>query len=49
MPTITFSLKDLQHLVGRKLTIGEVEEFAYNAKGSLESHGLEFLRSVKII
>src|SRR3989338_6447148 len=38
MPTITFSLKDLQHLVGKKLTIEEVSELAHYGKGDFESY-----------
>ncbi len=41
MPTITFSLKDLQHLVGKKLTIGEVQELAHYGKGDLENYDEE--------
>src|SRR3989338_8620144 len=38
MPTITFSLKDLQHLVGKKLTIDEVQELAHYGKGDFEGY-----------
>jgi len=38
MPTITFSLKDLQHLVGKKLTIEEVQELAHYGKGDFDSY-----------
>ena len=38
MPTITFSLKDLQQLVGKKLSIEELKELAYYAKGSVEDY-----------
>lgn len=41
MPTIIFSLKDLQHLIGRKLTIEEVQEFAHYGKGDFESYDKE--------
>jgi len=41
MPTITFSLKDLQHLVEKKLTIEEVEELAHYGKGDLEDYDKE--------
>ncbi len=41
MPTITFSLKDLQHLVGKKLTIEEVQEFAHYGKGDFEIYDEE--------
>jgi len=41
MPTITFSLKDLQHLVGRKLSIDEVSQLAHFGKGDLEGYDEE--------
>src|SRR3989344_1911222 len=41
MPTITFSLKDLQRLVGKKLAIGEVSELAHYGKGDLENYDEE--------
>jgi len=41
MPTITFSLKDLHHLVGKKLAIEEVSELAHYGKGDLESYDKE--------
>lgn len=41
MPTITFSLKDLQSLVGKKLTIEEVQELAHYGKGDFESYDKE--------
>jgi len=41
MPTITFSLKDLQHLAGKNLTIGEVGELAHYGKGDLEGYDEE--------
>ncbi len=47
MPTITFSLKDLQHLLGRKLTIEDIQELAHYGKGDLESYDKE-IDEVKI-
>ncbi|MBW2974289.1 phenylalanine--tRNA ligase subunit beta [Candidatus Woesearchaeota archaeon] len=41
MPTISFSLKDLQDLVGRKLTIEDVSSLAEYGKGSLEGYNKE--------
>src|SRR3989344_2707020 len=41
MPTITFSLKDLQNLVGRKLSIDEVSQLAHFGKGDLEGYDEE--------
>ena len=41
MPTITFSLKDLQHLVGKRLSLEELEELSYDAKGKLEGYDKE--------
>ncbi len=38
MPTITFSLKDLQNLVGKKLTLDEIKELAYYGKGDFEGY-----------
>jgi len=38
MPTITFSLKDLQHLVGKKLEIDEIRHLAHYGKGDFESY-----------
>ncbi|MBW2965801.1 phenylalanine--tRNA ligase subunit beta [Candidatus Woesearchaeota archaeon] len=38
MPTITFSLKDLQNLVGKKLTIEEIESLASYGKGEFENY-----------
>src|SRR3989344_5248627 len=38
MPTITFSLKDLQHLVGKKITIEEIQELAHYGKGDFEGY-----------
>jgi len=36
MPTINFSLKDLENLVGKKLTIKEIEDLASYGKGELD-------------
>ena len=41
MPTITFSLKDLQNLVDKKLTVEEVQELAHYGKGDFESYDKE--------
>lgn len=41
MPTITFSLKDLQNLIGKKLSIEEVQELAHYGKGDFESYDKE--------
>lgn len=41
MPTITFSLKDLQHLVGKKLSIEELQELVHYGKGDFESYDEE--------
>ncbi|MDP3765075.1 MAG: phenylalanine--tRNA ligase subunit beta [Nanoarchaeota archaeon] len=41
MPTITFSLKDLQHLVGKKLSVEEVQELAHYGKGDFENYDEE--------
>jgi len=41
MPTITFSLKDLQQLVGKKLSLEEVQEFAHYGKGDFEGYDKE--------
>ena len=38
MPTITFSLKDLQNLVGEKLSLDEVSEMAQKGKGEVENY-----------
>ncbi|MBI2108053.1 phenylalanine--tRNA ligase subunit beta, partial [Candidatus Woesearchaeota archaeon] len=38
MPTITFSLKDLENLVGKKLGIGKVQEYAHYGKGDMENY-----------
>ena len=41
MPTITFSLKDLQRLVCKKLEIEEVTELAHYGKGDVDSYDRE--------
>src|SRR3990167_8827019 len=41
MPTIIFSLKDLQDLVQKKLPIEEVRELAHYCKGDFESYDRE--------
>ena len=41
MPTINFSLKDLQNLVGKKLTIEEVSKLVELGKGELENYDKE--------
>src|SRR3989338_4549984 len=41
MPTITFSLNDLQNLVGKKLKIEEVHDFALYGKAEVESYDEE--------
>ncbi len=41
MPTITFSLKDLQNLVSKNLTIEEVQELSHYGKGDFESYDKE--------
>ncbi len=41
MPTITFSLNDFQHLVGKKLAIEEVELLAHYGKGDIENYDEE--------
>ena len=41
MPTITFSLKDLQHLVGKKISIEEIQELAHYCKGDFDSYDKE--------
>lgn len=41
MPTITFSLKDLQHLVGKKPAIEEVHGLAHYGKAEVESYDKE--------
>ncbi|MBS3098198.1 phenylalanine--tRNA ligase subunit beta [Candidatus Woesearchaeota archaeon] len=38
MPTITFSLKDLNKLVGKKLSVDEVQELAQYGKGDFEGY-----------
>ena len=41
MPTINFSLKDLQNLVGKKLAVSQIEEYASFAKGDFEGYDNE--------
>ncbi len=41
MPTINFSLKDLQKLVGKKLTIENIQELAHYGKGEFEDYDQE--------
>ena len=41
MPTITFSLKDLCNLVGKKLTVEEVSKLVEYGKGELENYNQE--------
>jgi len=41
MPTITFSLKDLQNLIGKKITIEELQELSHYGKGDFESYDKE--------
>ncbi|MBI4143529.1 phenylalanine--tRNA ligase subunit beta, partial [Candidatus Woesearchaeota archaeon] len=41
MPTITFSLKDLQHLVGKKISVEELQELAHYGKGDFEGYDEE--------
>src|SRR3989338_5828399 len=38
MPTITFSLKDLNKLVGKKLAVNDVQELARYGKGDFEGY-----------
>src|SRR3989338_8170198 len=38
MPTITFSLKDLQNLVGKPLSVEEVESLVEYGKGDFEKY-----------
>ena len=38
MPTITFSFKDLEKLVGRPLTVKQLSKLIENAKGELSNH-----------
>jgi len=38
MPTITFSLNDLENLVGKKLGIEKVQECAHLCKGDVDSY-----------
>ena len=37
MPTITFSLEDLNRLIGKKITIEKLEELLEYAKAELDS------------
>jgi phenylalanyl-tRNA synthetase beta chain len=41
MPTITFSLKDLQHLIGKKITVEELHELSHYGKGDFEGYDEE--------
>ena len=41
MPTITFSLKDLQHLAGKKLSVEEIKGLAHYGKGDFEDYNKE--------
>lgn len=41
MPTINFSLKDLQHILGKNITIKELEELLVYCKGSVENYDNE--------
>jgi phenylalanyl-tRNA synthetase beta chain len=41
MPTIIFSLKDLQNLVGKDITLDELKELAYYGKGDIEGYDAE--------
>jgi len=41
MPTINFSLKDLQNLVGKKISVEEVSKLVEYGKGSLENYNKE--------
>jgi phenylalanyl-tRNA synthetase beta chain len=41
MPTITFSLKDLQNLVDKKLSIDEIKDLAEYGKGEFEAYDKE--------
>ena len=38
MPTINFSLKDLQKLIGKPITIDQLQEFLSYAKAELEEY-----------
>ena len=38
MPTITFSLKDLNQLVGKKLSVDDIQELAHYGKGDFEGY-----------
>ena len=41
MPTITFSFKDLQNLVGKNLSLKELEKLSNNAKGDFKGYDKE--------
>ena len=41
MPTITFSLKDLQNLIGKKISAQELTEIAHYGKGDVEGYDEE--------
>ena len=41
MPTITFSLNDLNALVGKELTIEQIQDYAHFAKGDFDSYDEE--------
>ena len=41
MPTIIFSLKDLQKLVGKNISVDDIQELAHYGKGDLESYDKE--------
>lgn len=41
MPTINFSLKDLQKLIGKKISIGELQELLHYAKAEFENYDKE--------
>ncbi|MDP7180328.1 MAG: phenylalanine--tRNA ligase subunit beta [Candidatus Woesearchaeota archaeon] len=41
MPTITFSLTDLQNIVGKKLSVEEVGDYAHLGKGDFEGYDKE--------
>ena len=38
MPAITFSLKDLQHLIGKSVSVKELTELAHYGKGDVDSY-----------
>ena len=41
MPTITFSLKDLQNLVGKKLSLDEIKDLSSYGKGEFDGYDKE--------